>query len=480
MTVFSSCVYAASVPSASGQINSYDGAILRGSSSTGSAVLCVLEDDTRITIHKEVFKSKTSTAKKKKWYYVTANGIKGYVRSDLVDHIKYSKVTGKVKSGVNYRKGPGTEMKKAGNFKKGSKVTVVMKANPVLSVCGSNRIWYKVKSGSKYYYVCSDKVKLTGKASKTSSSVSDTSNNGNIEDTGKEMSDEAFEKFLDGEGFHESYKKKLRKLHDAHPNWGFRGYVTGISWKTALSKQTRKGTSLVSGSYPKSYRDGSKQYEKGWYKADRKVVAYYMDPRNFLNGSSIYMFEDLSYRPEYQTVSVVRAILSPSKLPENGFTAKVFVKAGEASNVSPVFLASRARQESGSGGDAVNGTKILGKKVYNPFNIGAFGGTNPLYNGLIYAYGKGWTTPAKATEGGAKVLAKNYIDQGQYTIYYQRFNLRNGENKVGTHQYMTNIMAPYSEALSTKNSYVKYGITDQPLVFEIPIYNSMPKSTKLP
>ena len=94
----------------------------------------------------------------------------------------------------------------------------------------------------------------------------------------------------------------------------------------------------------------------------------------------------------------------------------------------------------------------------------------------------GWRAGAgaKATEGGAKVLAKNYIDQGQYTIYYQRFNLRNGENKVGTHQYMTNIMAPYSEALSTKNSYVKYGITDQPLVFEIPIYNSMPKSTKLP
>ena len=33
---------------------------------------------------------------------------------------------------------------------------------------------------------------------------------------------------------------------------------------------------------------------------------------------------------------------------------------------------------------------------------------------------------------------------------------------------------------TTKNSYSKYGITNQPLVFEIPIYEGMPASTKLP
>ena len=482
MTVLSSGAYAVSVPSASGQINSYDGAILRESSTTRSAALCVLSDNTDIMIHKEVFRSRTSTAKTKKWYYITADGRNGYVRADLVDHIKYAKVKGTVKTAVNYRKGAGTEMIKAGEYEKGVGLTVVLKANPVYSARGTSSTWYKVKSGSKFYYVCSSKVKLTGTPDKKTISAAnqDTSDKSSENIPHTDMSDREFEKYLDNEGFPESYKKKLRKLHDAHPNWGFRGCKTGILWSSALSKQTRKGTSLVSGSFPKSYRDGSKQYEKGWYKADSKVVAYYMDPRNFLNERSIYMFEDLSYKPEYQTKSVVRAILSPTELPACGFTAAVFVKAGKATNVSPVFLASRARQETGNGGDAVNGTKILGKKVYNPFNIGAFGGTNPLYNGLIYAYGKGWTTPSKATKGGAKAMAKNYIDQGQYTIYYQRFNLRNGENKVGTHQYMTNIMAPYSEALSTKNSYGKYGITDRPLVFEIPIYEGMPASTKLP
>ena len=472
MMAFSFSAYAVSVPSASGQINSRDGVVLRKSSSTGSASVSVLSDNTKITIYKEVFKSKTSTAKKNKWYYVTANGLKGYVRADLVDHIRYGTATGKTKAKIDYFKGAGNRMKKIGRLKKGAKVTVILKATPVRATSGTSRTWYKIKVGKKNYYICSSKVKLTKAASSSGDSY--------IESPELIMSDVQFNEYIENEGFPESYKDKLRELHKMHPNWGFVGYKTNIKWSEALAKQTSGGTSLVSGSFPKTYRDGSKQYEKGWYKANSKVVAYYMDPRNFINEDRIYMFEDLSFKPKYQTASVVGAILSPTKLPAYGFTAEIFVKAGEANNVSPVFLASRARQENGSGSDAVNGTSILGTKVYNPFNIGAFGGTNPLYNGLIYAYGKGWTTPAKAVEGGAQELAKNYINQGQFTTYYQRFNVRNGESKVGTHQYMTNIMAPYSEAGSTKSSYTIYKILNQPLVFEIPIYESMPASTKLP
>ena len=480
IAVCSSGVYAVSVPTASGQINSSSGAVLRKSASTDSKKLTVLTDDTSVVIHKEVFKKKSSTAAKNRWYYVTANGKKGYVRADLVDNISYGTVQGQVKSKVNYRKGAGTKMKNLGSFKKGTKVTVVLKANPVYSTRGSNYTWYKVKSGNKYYYVCSSKIKLTGSQTASTGSSSSGSYSSYVNTPTSNMTDEQFESYMNTQGFPDSYKTKLRALHKAHPNWGFVAYKTKISWSAALSKQTSGGTSLVSGSYPSSYRDGNKQYESGWYKANSKVVAYYMDPRNFLNENSIYMFEDLSYKPAYQTASVVNAILSPTKLPQYGFTATIFVNAGAKYNISPVFLAARARQETGSGGDAVNGTEILGTKVYNPFNIGAFGGTNPLYNGLVYAYGKGWTTPAKAVEGGAQELAKNYINAGQFTVYYQRFNVRNGSGKVGTHQYMTNIMAPYTEAQSTKTSYTKYGITNQSLVFEIPIYESMPASTKLP
>ena len=125
MALFSASAFAASVPKAKGQIKSYDGAILRESASTGSEMLDVLPDNTGITIHKEVFRSKTSTAKKYKWYYVTANGIKGYVRSDLVDGIRYGSVRGETKDETGYRKGAGTEMAPAGSLGKGTKVTIV-------------------------------------------------------------------------------------------------------------------------------------------------------------------------------------------------------------------------------------------------------------------------------------------------------------------------------------------------------------------
>lgn len=475
LMIASASAYAVSAPNANGQVNSKEGAYLRKSSSTDSKALALLKDDTNLTIYKEVFKSKTSASKKKIWYYVKAGNKKGYIRADLVDNVNYGSVSGKVTGKANYRKGAGTKMKKSGTYKKGKKVTVCLVANPVSSTKGSSKKWYKVKSGTKYYYVCSSRIKLTGTATSASSGGSNYITSPSIY-----MTDAQFESYMTSQGFPETYKTRLRVLHKAHPNWGFVGYKTGVSWSAALSKQTSGGTSLVSGSYPSSYRDGSKQYETGWYKANSKVVAYYMDPRNFLNENSVYMFEDLSYKPAYQTVSVVNVILSPTKLPSYGFKADAFVNAGKTYNVSPVFLASRARQETGSGGNAVNGTKVLGKAVYNCFNIGAFGGTDPLYNGLLYAYQKGWTTPAKAVSGGAQVLASSYINQGQYTMYYQRFNVRNGSSKVGTHQYMTNIMAPYSEALSTKKSYLAYGISSQSLVFEIPIYDSMPASTTLP
>ena len=463
-------------------INSSGGAILRKSASTDSSNLGTLADNTQIVIHKEVFTSKTSTSKEYKWYYVTANGKNGYVRSDLVDNVKYGSVSGKTTEAVNYRYGPGTEMKKKSTYSGNTNLTIVLQAEPVYSTRGTSATWYKIKVGSDYYYLCSSKAKLTGSFTSPTPPSGDAASGSSSSATQLPTvtTDKQFVNTLNSAGFPDSYKKSLTELHKAHPNWAFVGYKTNIAWNTALSKQTSGGTSLVSGSYPSSYRDGTKQYEKGWYKADSRVVAYYMDPRNFLNENSIYMFEDLSYKPAYQTSSVVGTILSPTKLPQYGFTANIFINAGAAHNVSPVFLASRARQETGSGGNAVNGTKILGTKVYNVFNIGAFGGTDPLYNGLLYAYAKGWTTPQKAVEGGAQELAKNYINQGQYTGYYQRFNVRNGAGKVGTHQYMTNIMAPYSEALMTKNSYSKYGLTNQPLVFEIPIYEGMPASTKLP
>ena len=472
---------ALSAPNAEGRINSSSGAYLRKSSSTGSKKVALLSNGTQLTIYKEIFKKKTSTSSKNRWYYVSANGRKGYVRADLVGSISYGSVKGVIKDKVNYRKGAGTKMKKGGSFGKNSVVTVCLAAKPVSSTKGSSSTWYKIQAGQAFYYLCSSKVKLTGSVTQPAAYSGSASGSAPAAGpaNGAYLNDGDFEKYLSAQGFPESSKTKLRTLHRAHPNWGFESYKVNVAWSTALSKETKKGVSLINKSYPKSYRNGSTQVESGWYNASSAVVAYYMDPRNFLTEDRVYMFEDLSYKPAYQTVSVVNAILSPSKLPSYGFTGTIFVNAGAKTKVSPVFLAARARQETGGGSNAITGKTSLGK-VYNCFNIGAFGGTDPVYNGLLYARLKGWTTPQKAVEGGAAEIAKNYISKGQDTLYYQRFNVKNGSGSIGTHQYMTNIMAAYSEALSTKQSYEKYGINKQPMVFSIPVYNSMPSSTKLP
>ena len=226
-------------------------------------------------------------------------------------------------------------------------------------------------------------------------------------------------------------------------------------------------------------KDAYYQVESGWYNANANVVAYYLDPRNFLNEDRIYMFENLAYQSEYQTVNAVNKILAGTKLADYGFTANVFMNAGATYNISPVFLAARVRQETGGNSASVNGSKSGGTVVYNPFNIGAYG-SDPVSKGLAYAKKMGWTTPQKAVNGGASYLASGYINKKQNTIYFQKFNVANGLAKAGTHQYMTNIMAPYSEANITKNSYTKLGITSEALGFVIPVYNNMPSKTSLP
>ena len=116
--------YAASAPNATGKVNSKDGAYIRKSSSVNSNKIVLLKDNTTVIIMREVFKSKTSTSDKKRWYYVSAGTKKGYIRADLVDSINYKFAPAKAKKATNYRKGAGTKMKKKGRFKKNNKMYV--------------------------------------------------------------------------------------------------------------------------------------------------------------------------------------------------------------------------------------------------------------------------------------------------------------------------------------------------------------------
>ncbi len=147
---------AATVSTASGQVNSGGGVYLRAKASKSSKKVARIKNNAKVTIVKEVFVKKNKSSAKYKWYYVKVSGKKGYIRSDLIDHVKYKNINGITTSALNYRVGPSTKMTRKGTFKEKAIITVVMKAN----VKGNSKVWYKVKKGNKYYYVCSDWVKL--------------------------------------------------------------------------------------------------------------------------------------------------------------------------------------------------------------------------------------------------------------------------------------------------------------------------------
>ena len=48
-------------------------------------------------------------------------------------------------------------------------------------------------------------------------------------------------------------------------------------------------------------------------------------------------------------------------------------------------------------------------------------------------------------------------------------------NDLFWHQYMTNVLAPYSESKSIYNGYQKSGLLNTSMSFIIPVYNNMPE-----
>ena len=309
-------------------------------------------------------------------------------------------------------------------------------------------------------------------------------------------------------GFPESYFSKLSILKQAHPNWTFKAINTDIDFNYAVSRENVLGNSLLevvdgynnvgylntwSGSY-NYYNDTFNAFDGStWYQANDKTIAYYMDPRNFLIDMYIFQFEALSYEKDLQKLEVVQKLLNGDYL--NNYSSS-FITAASESNVSPVYLASLSKQE--VGGRSYATTAVSGKAftyngnsysgIYNPYNIGATSGTNPVYNGLYWATGSGytqtsydrpWTSMDKAIRGGAKWIGKNYINVGQNTIYFKKWDVV-GNDGYFSHQYQTNIQAPMIEGNSVYKSYNDSNILNSSFVFYIPVYKNMPAETSLP
>ena len=310
-----------------------------------------------------------------------------------------------------------------------------------------------------------------------------------------------------------SYQAYLNELAKKHPNWQFTALYTGLDWNYVIDQENVFGKNLV----PKNYSDSWKnttpgQYnvevDSGWVDSSRQAVEYCMDPRNFLNEVRLFQFEGLSYDENSNNLEGIEKILygtefyqqKVSYLDSNGNNismnetyADLILKGGRTSLVSPYHLASRIKQEVGPflTHSSISGTVEGFKGLYNFYNIGATSSSEPMgaiKNGLQYAKdGKGastqiknkylipWNNKEKAITGGGIFIGSSYINVGQNTIYLQKFDVTdlNGEG-LFWHQYMTNVLAPYSESKIIYSGYQKSGMLDLAMNFIIPIYNNMP------
>ncbi len=285
--------------------------------------------------------------------------------------------------------------------------------------------------------------------------------------------------------FPSSYQSGLLNLKAAHPNWIFVRMDTKLDWQTAVKEENKESRSLISSSVNSAWKTAP--FDKYWSYPTDGILAYYMDPRNFLTEKYIFQFEFLSYNETYHTESAVQGILNGTFMSgaipgdsKGQSYAQAFCNIAKVLDVSPFHLASRVRQEQGDGkSDLISGTHPLYPGVYNYFNIGASGkgSAQVIENGLRKAAEYQWTTRYLSLEGGSNIISKEYIRKGQNTLYLQKFNVsKTSPSGLYKHQYMQNIAAPSSEAVSVQKAYAAAGSINNPFVFRIPVYEGMPSS----
>ena len=297
----------------------------------------------------------------------------------------------------------------------------------------------------------------------------------------------------DGENLNESkypgYKELIDNLLQEHPNWTFTLFYTKLDWNEVIENEGHSDNrtyplNLVpdSSSYPDDWKceiDIDKRFDNGtWMCASDKAIEYKMDPRNILNDDNIFQFKELNYVEGAQTAEGLKEITDGSFL-EGDNISKALIEAGKNSNLDPYFIASRLIQEQGRNGTTLSkGYEYNGAIVYNPFNINAIGNSRDeiLKNAGKYAYEQGWDSLEKAIIGGIEFMKEGYINEGQNTLYLQKFDVVKQGGLYG-HQYMQNLLAPTSEASNMRDIYESSNTVDSKLNFIIPLYENMPEET---
>lgn len=278
-------------------------------------------------------------------------------------------------------------------------------------------------------------------------------------------------------------KEKINELKQKYPNWTFKILYTGLDWNEVITNEyTGHGSSPKNLIYKSTNYQGEwicsicqdKSYDNGnWRCASEQAIKYMMDPRNSINESDIFQFEELTNTGCH--FDILNSMTKGTFLEghEQGI-----IDAANNNNVNPYYIVARLIQEQGNEGTVLTKGEGYNEEYvgyYNAFNIAASGNSTSeiLTNALAYAKKKEWTTLDKSIDGGISFLAKQYIQKGQSTLYLQKFDVE-ATNGLYSNQYMQNILAAQKEGETLRNTYINMNSMSSIHTFIIPVYENMP------
>ncbi len=381
---------------------------------------------------------------------------------------------------ANVRTGPGTQNTRVAYAQVGALYNLVSESvyPDTNNHKNCSKDWYKIYyNGIATGYVCGEHVELVRSYSTDNIAPQTTC-----------------EQEMANLGFPSSYWGGLCNVRSKHANWSFVALKPKISWPEVIDRESDCGINLISNTTANAgFIDNScTKYTGSFVPILPKGVAYYMDPRNFLSERYIFQFMHLAYDPNFVgiystgTTSILQGTAVYNYHLARGYNiADAINRVGASMNVSPIFTAARIRQELGSGNSEENlysgvytGLNNEYYGYYNFYNIGVSDScvkqSGREYCGLSYAKKNGWNSVENGIAGGVSFLANSYINNTQFTSYFQKFDVnRDNPDKIGGHQYMASIEGAKSESETTYTTYKDMNILNSAFVFYIPVYSNM-------
>ena len=468
-----------------GTVDTTDGLRVREGAGTNTKILGVLNHGSAVKI----------VDTNGSWYKIKYGSGYGYVHKDYViiktssnNNNTQEKPDNKpevvVKKGEVYNTGSNLRVRSAANTN--SIVLGYLVDGTKVDIIGSEGNWYKINFKDKTGFVSKDYVRLVDEKPNTPVVPPVTPEVPNVPEDKPQIPDEKPEENLKVISIGAVNVSNLNVRSGAGTSYAIKGSVTLNHIVEIVGEENgwykikyKEDTAYVSSKYINISTGASNygltvdkfaelqfptlnmvQKDGKWVNASLEDIKYYMNPSNFINDVSKYMFMKLNY-VDGIPMSVINEVIQGRGILSGKGNA--FLEGAKKYNVNVMYLLSHARLETGNGTSTlsngvlvteVDGVPVEPRVVYNMYGVGAID-SDPLRGGSEYAYKQGWFTPELAISEGASWISKNYINSTKYnqnTLYKMRWNM--SSTSIGWHQYASDIawaekqariMAPYLE-----------------------------------